>query len=133
MTSRRTFQAVLVLSGLFVVATGALDIVTGTALLPDSREIPVNVDSQYRFFASIWLTLGAVLLWIVPRPEQAVGPLRAVCGAVFLGGLARLLSLAVAGVPHPMFLAFIVIELVVPPALVIWQNRLTRTSPEPRP
>ncbi|MCP2261485.1 protein of unknown function (DUF4345) [Streptoalloteichus tenebrarius] len=128
MASRRALQVVLVLLGLFVVGSGAADIALGPAVLPGSPEVVVNVDNHYRFFASIWLSLGVVLLWTVPRVESATGPVRGVCAAVFLGGLARLVSVAAVGVPHALLVAFIGIELVIPPVLVLWQNQVVRST-----
>ncbi|MDQ3403626.1 MAG: DUF4345 domain-containing protein [Actinomycetota bacterium] len=124
----RALRVVLVVLGVFVIVTGALDIVIGTATLPGNTDVPTNVDSNYRFFAAIWLMLGLVLLWIVPRVREATAPLRVVCAAVFVGGLARVMSLIVAGVPDPLLVAFIGVELIVPPVLLVWQASVRKST-----
>ena len=106
------------------IATGLMDIVAGAAVLPGNPPVTPELDSNYRFFATIWFGAGLVLAWIVPRVERATTPLRAVCGVVFLGGLARCLSIVLQGMPAPMFVAFTVLELVAPPILILWQNRI---------
>ncbi|MQA26566.1 MAG: DUF4345 domain-containing protein, partial [Micromonosporaceae bacterium] len=113
--SRRALQGLLVAFGLIAVGTGIAEIAIGGALVSQGEPVPVDVDSNYRFFAVFWLGAGLTLLWTVPRVERAAGPLRAVAALVFLGGLARLLSIAMAGVPSPMFLGLLALELAAPP------------------
>jgi hypothetical protein len=124
--SRRALQALLVLFGLIAIGTAVAEIAVGGALVSQGAAVPVDVDSNYRFFAAFWLGAGVLLLWIVPRVESAVAPLRAVTGLVFLGGLARLISMAAVGVPSPMFLGLLALELAAPPILILWQSRLAR-------
>ncbi|MFF5205668.1 DUF4345 domain-containing protein [Streptosporangium sp. NPDC000396] len=128
--SRRALQTAVVLLGLVVLGTAVNDIAFGPAALPDHAQTQVNatLDSNYRFFAGVWFALGIVMLTLARRVEHSGPALRAVCGAVFLGGLARVLSLAVAGPPHPLFAAFIGVELLTPLVLVVWQSRLARSG-----
>ncbi|MGP4002781.1 DUF4345 domain-containing protein [Streptomyces sp. 8N706] len=130
MSSRHSLQTVLILLALFVVGTGIFDVINGAAGLPGHPEVSTTVDSNYRFFAGIWITLGIVMMRCVPHVERTGAALRAVCGAVFLGGLARLISYADAGAPHRLFTAFIVVEFVVPAVLIAWQSRLVASGPE---
>ncbi|MFI7415614.1 DUF4345 domain-containing protein [Streptomyces sp. NPDC049627] len=127
MPFRRTLQTVLVLLALIVLGTGGLDIVAGPAALPGHPEVSTTVDSNYRFFAGVWTTLGLVLLRLVPHVERNGAALRVVFGAVFLGGVARLVSFLAVGAPHPLHTAFIGVELLLPPALLAWQTRLARS------
>jgi len=122
--SRRALQVVLVVLAVIPIGTGLMDMLFGAGTLPSEQDLNPDLQSNYRFFATIWLGLGLMILWIVPRVETAVLPLRAVTGIVFLGGLARVLSIVVSGAPHPMFVAFTILELVAPPILVLWQNKV---------
>ncbi|MER7474425.1 DUF4345 domain-containing protein [Micromonospora sp. NPDC000018] len=128
MSSRRIFQLVLVLLGLFVVVTGTLDLLLGPAVVLGSVDVPVNVDSQYRYFGGLWLALGLVLLGAARQPERGHTALRVVYLAVFVGGVGRLASLLAAGTPHPLYVAFIGVEFVLPPLLLLWQNRVARPT-----
>jgi hypothetical protein len=47
---------------------------------------------------------------------------------VVTGGLGRLLSLLVRGVPDRPMLAALVMELAVTPALALWQSRIARRT-----
>ncbi|SHF80560.1 DUF4345 domain-containing protein [Streptoalloteichus hindustanus] len=128
MSSRRALQVFLALFGLFAVGSGAADIVVGPSLLPEPIQASVNVDNHYRFFASLWLSLGVVVLWAVPRVEHATSAVRAVFAAFFLGGVARLVSLLAVGAPHALLVAFTIAELVFPPVIILWQNQVARSA-----
>lgn len=122
----KAFQAVLVVLGLFVAGTGLLEVVLGpTVLLPGGPRPEPTLDSNYRFFAAMWLAIGVALLSVVPRVREATTVLHFVSAAVFVGGLARVASWLAVGQPHAMMLVLLAIELIVPPVLVLWQRRLT--------
>ncbi|WP_309114337.1 DUF4345 domain-containing protein [Saccharothrix sp.] len=127
----RVFQGVLVVLGLFMLVTGSLDVVVGPALLPGAPEAVPTLDSHYRFFAALWLFLGVALLSVVRRVREAAKVLRYVCAAVFVGGLARVVSLVSVGTPHVLMVVFIGIELVLPPLLLWWHWSLTRPARTP--
>jgi hypothetical protein len=121
----KAFQAVLVVLGLFVAGTGLLEVVLGpTVLLPGSPRPEPTLDSNYRFFSAMWLAIGMAMLSVVPRVREATAVLRFVSAAVFVGGLARIVSWLAVGQPHAMMLVLLAIELTVPPVLVLWQRRL---------
>ncbi|MFE3459826.1 DUF4345 domain-containing protein [Nocardiopsis aegyptia] len=128
MRNVRAFQALVVLSALIILTTGAMDVALGTAPLPGEDAVPVNVDSNYRFFAAVWLTLGVALVVVAARVREpdSAPLLRLVCTAVVLGGLARVWSIVVAGVPDPMLLGLLGLEFVLPPILLLWHRALMR-------
>lgn len=128
MRSLRAFQSSLLLLALFVVGAGAVDALFGTAPLPGDTSVSPEVDSNYRFFSAVFLSVGLLLLWVAPDPlERTRGlALRWASGAVFLGGLARILSLLLAGAPAPLLFFLLAMELLVPPVLVLWHRALTR-------
>ncbi|MCH0543301.1 DUF4345 domain-containing protein [Streptomyces sp. MUM 203J] len=125
-TSHRAFRSVLVLLGLVIVGTALADITAGPSVLPGSPGATPTLDSNYRFFAGIWCALGVVLLAAARHAGRHVSGVRVVCGAVFLGGLARTVSYLAAGAPHPLFVAGIGVELLVPPLLLLWSARVPR-------
>ncbi|MBG0566141.1 DUF4345 domain-containing protein [Actinoplanes aureus] len=126
--SRRALQVVLVVLAVIPIGTGLMDMLLGAGTLPSDQDLNPDLQSNYRFFATMWFGLGLAILWIVPRVETAVQPLRAVTALVFLGGLTRVLAMVVDGMPHPMFVAFTALELIAPPILVLWQNRVSAQS-----
>ncbi|WP_017581917.1 DUF4345 domain-containing protein [Nocardiopsis valliformis] len=126
MRSLRSFQVLVILSALVLVGTGALNVVLGPTALPGDTAIGLNADSNYRFFAGVWLTLGPALLWVVPRPLERAPVLMWIIAAVFVGGLARALAALLEGVPHPFLLVLLAVELVIPPVLFLWHRALNR-------
>lgn len=67
------------------------------------------------------LLVGTIgLLALVP----ATGLLAIIGGPAVAGGIARLISVAVNGWPHPVFTATIVLELVIVPLVIWWHARV---------
>ncbi|MFJ8503579.1 DUF4345 domain-containing protein [Streptomyces avermitilis] len=126
MSSRRAFQGTLAVLGLVVPGTGTIDIVAGPSGLPETPEVSNTLNSNYRFFAGVWCALGLALLLAARRPESHVSVMRAVFGAVFVGGLARGVSYFAVGAPHAMYATFIGVELIAPTVLTLWYGRLAR-------
>jgi Domain of unknown function (DUF4345) len=54
--------------------------------------------------------------------------MRCVLWVCFAAGVARLVSIAIYGIPPQPILVLLLIELVVPPALVWWLSRVVRES-----
>ena len=130
MRSQRAFQVLLVILALFVIVVGITDTLFGTAPLPGDTSVSPEVDSNYRFFAAIFLAVGLLLLWVALDPLERTRSLALwwVSGAVFLGGLARIVSLVAAGSPAPLVYALLALELVAPPVLVLWHRALTNRA-----
>ena len=126
--SRTSLQIVTGVLGLIPVLTGIIGLFGLADPLYASAGIPVIpvLDSNLRFFAGVWLGIGIAILWLVPRIESQTVLFRTVWGAIFLGGVGRLLSILFAGLPPVPFVAFTVLELVGAPFFVYWQHRVAR-------
>ena len=85
------------------------------------------LDSNLRFFAGVWLGLGIALLWTVPSIERQGALFRTIWGAIFLGGVGRLLSMATLGAPPVPFIGFTGLEILGAPAFIYWQHRLAQS------
>jgi len=126
---RRGLQIVLGTLSAIPFASGLAGVLLGPAALPgDKGSIPASVENQYRYAHAIWFAAAPVIWKALPRIEQETATVRAVSGAVVLGGLARLLSWRTAGRPHPMFVAGVSVELVAIPAIVAWHSRVARRA-----
>jgi hypothetical protein len=120
----RVVLAVLVGAlGLVLVASGISGMVRGPAGVTDAT---FALDSNVRFMSAFLVGAGAILLWSLPRLHRATVELRIVSALVFLGGMARLLSLTTAGRPDAAYVFYIVAELVLPVVIVALQARLAR-------
>lgn len=128
--SRRALQVTVAVLAIVPVTAGAGGVIMGAdAISPGpsgSPPWPVDLDSHIRFLSGVFLAIGLVFWSCIPGIERKGPRFRLAAGAVVLGGIARLLSLVVAGTPGPGHLLGLGLELLVVPALVLWQARVSR-------
>ena len=119
-------QAVVAVLALIPTLTGAAGVLLGPDFLRLDPPWPADLDSHFRFLSGIFLAIGIGFFSTVRRIETKTGRFRLLAALVFAGGLARLLSLLVAGMPSAGHLLGLGMELVVVPLLVVWQARIAR-------
>jgi hypothetical protein len=88
---------------------------------------PAMLDTAIRYYSGVWLGVGAVALWLVPRIAKEATAFRIVWFVVFLGGIGRVISLATVGYAGPMFLFFTFVEVLGSPAIIWWHSRVHAT------
>lgn len=81
------------------------------------------LDSQDRFYGGAFMGYGVILLAYLREPARYRPIFQIVAGAVLLGGLARLIAIALHGWPSPLVLGLLAIELIAPPVLLLWERR----------
>jgi hypothetical protein len=87
-------------------------------------------DSHTRYLSGLLLAIGLVYWGCLPAIERRGTIVRTLTALVFVGGLARLAGVFLAGDPGSMRWT-LAMELGVAPALCLWQARLARpTLPE---
>jgi hypothetical protein len=124
MSSARGLQIVTGALGVLAIVTGVMAVAGGPAGMLDGQATTATVDSEVRFMAVYWLAYGVGTLYLVPRIATA-GPLyRAWLAVMFASGVARAISFAVNGAPHPVIAAAILVELLLPPVLYGWQRQV---------
>jgi hypothetical protein len=123
---RRPLQILTALLALVPVATGLVTMLGLGDPLYASAGIPALpvLDSNLRFFGGVWLGLGLAMFWLIPRIERETVLFRVIWGAIFLGGVGRLLSIVFAGAPPVPFIGFTALELIGAPLFVFWQHRV---------
>ncbi len=120
--------------GLIALATGGLSTfggletfssVSGHATPLDlMSEAGASIENGFRFFAGIWLGVGLMLLYGTVRWETSRALLFFGGVAIFIGGLGRVAPAFAGGiVPEGVYVP-IFLELVVYPALLIWDARV---------
>ncbi|MFD9073558.1 MULTISPECIES: DUF4345 domain-containing protein [Streptomyces] len=111
----RALRTLTQLMGWACVAIGLFHVALGNAAIPGAGSAGATVDSWGRFMGAIFVGYGLAWLWAArqrPIPSQAV---RWLAGVFLLGGVGRVLSLAVHGWPQWFQIALAVIELGLPP------------------
>jgi hypothetical protein len=93
-------------------------------LFAECEGADIFLDSNLRFLNGMSMGISLAVYAIIPVIEKEKLALRIVCAAIFLGGLARLLSIHTFGFPGFPLTTFMIIELVSPPILVYWQNSI---------
>ncbi|ONM47820.1 DUF4345 domain-containing protein [Nocardia donostiensis] len=109
---------------------GVAHMAVGPEITPGTAPIIATDDSQNRFFGAIFAGYGLAWIWAIRRTPVATDAIRWLAGIFFLGGLARLISLAVYGWPHWFIVALGVIELVLPPVF-FWLTKSADTTRHP--
>ena len=131
---RLLLQVAVAIGCLVPLVAGALGVWLGPEMVVgEGSLVPPNLDSHFRYLSGLLFGIGACFAFCIPAIERRSN-LFAVLGAlVFIGGLARLFSLTDHGRPGSPHLLGLVMELVVTPALVLWQRRVAQRYAEPAP
>lgn len=116
-------------------ATGAADLLIDVKVLTLSGAVippPVAVDpilnSEIKFWGAIWFGFG-LILWYASRDLRQHAPLfRLLMGILVLSGLGRALSAVQFGAGSALMFSFMVFELTVPVALLVWHRWLLRQT-----
>jgi hypothetical protein len=125
---RRLLQAALALAGCVPVLAGGAGTVAGPAMLAGLEAGP-TLDSHYRYLSGLLLGIGLIFWAMIPTIERRGAVVRALGLIVVIGGLARLAGLVVEhSAPVVSMRLALVMELLVTPALVIWQARVARRT-----
>ena len=82
------------------------------------------MDSEDRFYATLFLGFGAALIWCGRDICSRAKVFNVLMLVFFLGGVARIISALAVGPPSPLFIFLGSIELVLPPILTLWVKRV---------
>ena len=131
----RPLAIVLKLVAPLLLIVGALHLVLGLradALLGAriSAEVIADpaLDSQNRFYGVAFTLYGVLLLLCSTNIPKYATVLRCVLWMFFSAGVARLVSIAIHGLPPPMIIALLIGEVVPPPLLASWLSRVENES-----
>ncbi len=122
---RRLLQLVVMLAGCVPVLAGGAGVLLGTAFVDDAGA-NLSADSLFRYLSGLLLAIGLAFWWMVPHIERHTKAVRLLTLVVFVGGLGRLFGIVAHGVPGTPMLGGLVMELVVTPAICLWQGRVGR-------
>lgn len=123
LASQRVVQICLFLVAAIAISGGAFQLYLG------EPETTPRLDNIHRFMAGVYFSCGVIGLWagITIRQQGTLVYLLAL--AVFLGGVGRLVSMSIVGIPEPhaTWLRYVIPELIIPVIMVIL-HRITVTK-----
>ncbi|MEX0629461.1 MAG: DUF4345 domain-containing protein [Chloroflexota bacterium] len=121
-----TLQVFLALFGVSAISIAALHIVLGPAAIPGSIPVNATMDSEDRFYATLFAAYGVALLWCIRDIERKSMVVYFLALTFLVGGLARLVSVAMVGWPNTFFVAMTVLELLIPFFIAFLQWRVSK-------
>jgi hypothetical protein len=124
-SEKRLLQFAVALGSLVPIGAGADGIVLGPEMV-DAGQVPLSADSHYRYLSGLLLAIGIAFASTIPTIERRTARFRLLTAIVVIGGLGRLVSLVVRGYPDRPMLFALAMELIVTPALALWQARVAR-------
>lgn len=119
----RALQGFVALFGLVCVGIALAHIVIGPPAIPGSIPVNATMDSEDRFYATLFLGFGIAHLWCARDLPDRAQVLLALQAVFFLGGVARIISWVQVGPPIPLFVFLGALELLIPPLLWFWLRR----------
>jgi len=125
---KKSLQVFLGLFGITAIVIASLHIVLGPLAIPGSIPVNATMDSEDRFYATLFAAYGVALLWCIKDIERKSMVVYFLALTFFIGGLARLVSIAAVGLPNTFFIAMTVIELLIPFFMAFTQSRISKKA-----
>jgi hypothetical protein len=132
-TERKLLQTVIAVAGIVPVGAGVSGVLLGPNMFGPTSYLAPDTESHFRYMSGLLLAIGISFYASIPAIERHTGRIRLLAFIVFCGGLARLTTFTDA--PNYGSIGFaLAMELVVTPALAVWQARVARLyDPAGRP
>jgi hypothetical protein len=111
---QRAFRWTMQVVGAVAVTAGTSGVLRGLAELRGSEVADVNADTEHRFYAAWYATIGAQMLRAARAPEQAGGVVTACAAGFALAAAGRLISWRRFGPPHALYRGLLALELPMP-------------------
>lgn len=114
---------IILIFGIICIAIALSHIAIGPSAIPGSIPVNATMDSEDRFYATLFLGFGAALVWCSRKLVERGALFKALMLVFFLGGCARIVSAIQVGIPNEFFQILWALELILPPILWYWWNR----------
>jgi Domain of unknown function (DUF4345) len=125
---KKTLQVFLGLFGMTAIFIASLHIVLGPSAIPGSIPVNATMDSEDRFYATLFAAYGVAVLWCIKDIEHKSMVVYFLALTFFVGGVARLVSMVAVGLPNTFFIAMTVLELLIPCFMAFMQSRITTAA-----
>lgn len=120
-------QIALGIFSLIPLAFSLMGVISGAAHFMPDGGYPEALDNQFRYLSAIYLLVTLLLWWAIPNVEKHGTLLTFICGAIFFGGIARLVSHLTLGPGEPEQFIGMIVELSTP-IFLIWQRLVARKA-----
>lgn len=122
--SAAVLKQVVTLFGVVCTAIALAHVAFGPQVIVGSIPVNATMDSEDRFYATLFLGFGLALIWCSRDLTQRSRLFAALLIVFFAGGMARLISVAAVGWPHDLFVVLGALELSLPPLLWWWHVKM---------
>jgi hypothetical protein len=123
---KHLLQLAVAAGGVVPVAAGGAGVLLGPRMADALSVGSADLDSHFRYLSGLLLGIGLGFWATIPDIDRRGGFFRLLAAIVFVGGLGRLCSAIAVGAPGGPMLFGLAMELVVTPALAVWQYRVAR-------
>lgn len=113
----------VVLFGVVCASIGLTHIIYGPSSIPGSVPVNATMDSEDRFYATLFVGYGLTLIWCAMDLAARRVAFLWLMIVFFASGLSRIVSILQVGFPHPLFTFLTGVELLLPIALWLWLRR----------
>lgn len=118
-----TLRVLIAIFGLVCMGIAFTHIAIGPSAIPGSIPVNATMDSEDRFYATLFLGFGVAMFWCSQQLKERGGVFKALLLVFFLGGVARIISAAQVGLPNEFFQILWAMELILPPILWFWHRK----------
>jgi hypothetical protein len=125
---RQAFQAFLAVFGVIVIAISLAHMAIGSRAVVGGVAVNPTMAGEDRFFAGLFLCYGIALLWCARDVQRKRVYVNLLAAAFFVGGIGRLLAVALDGAPHSFYVAMLVLELALPPLMVVVAKQVAESA-----
>ena len=125
---RKLLQQSVAIVATIPVAAGLYGVLFGQALTGDA--VSISAESHFRYLSGLLLGIGLCFWSTLPSIEIHTGRVQLLTLLVVIGGLSRIIGLALTGLPSLFMLGGLIVELIVAPVLCLWQTRVANRYAE---
>jgi len=129
MLQRRMLQLAIAVLSLIPIGAGLAGAAFGIGVFDHASLLGTDADNLSRYLSGLLLGIGLAFLSTLLRIEAEGVRFRLLTMIVFIGGMARLAGLILAGLPTKSIMIGLAMELLVTPALALWREHVERCTP----